>query len=292
MFTNVILLDLFNTLRHADVDDRFACVRPAGRGGRHLRIQALERLGRDDAPTAIRPRWPTVHQHGQCDGDHRSDILISVAIAFACGTVVMYVTRLIFTFRYHKVLRTRRRALVRYRLLGHRLLRRLQRAQRHAAHQRRNACDGVDGAPYAGSYCCACCGSRLEPADGAAPAPSQSQYTAKLTVLAGTFSLALAFAGNDLVNFIGVPVAGVRRLRRRARRLGDSPDMLMGEPERSGRRSYLGFLVPRGTRHGRHAVDLQEGPQRVSDTEINLATSGRRRRAGRFDVPFHARSFG
>jgi Phosphate/sulphate permeases len=30
----------------------------------------------------------------------------------------------------------------------------------------------------------------------------------KITILAGTFSLALAFAGNDLVNFIGVPLAG------------------------------------------------------------------------------------
>ncbi|MDA3882618.1 MAG: inorganic phosphate transporter [Bacteroidales bacterium] len=31
----------------------------------------------------------------------------------------------------------------------------------------------------------------------------------KFVVLAGTFSLALAFAGNDLVNFIGVPLAGL-----------------------------------------------------------------------------------
>ena len=30
----------------------------------------------------------------------------------------------------------------------------------------------------------------------------------KITVLVGTFSLAMAFAGNDLVNFIGVPLAG------------------------------------------------------------------------------------
>ena len=30
----------------------------------------------------------------------------------------------------------------------------------------------------------------------------------KLTVLIGTFALAMAFAGNDLVNFIGVPLAG------------------------------------------------------------------------------------
>lgn len=31
----------------------------------------------------------------------------------------------------------------------------------------------------------------------------------KFTILAGTFALALAFAGNDLVNFIGVPIAGI-----------------------------------------------------------------------------------
>lgn len=31
----------------------------------------------------------------------------------------------------------------------------------------------------------------------------------KITVLAGTFALAMAFAGNDLVNFIGVPLAGL-----------------------------------------------------------------------------------
>lgn len=30
----------------------------------------------------------------------------------------------------------------------------------------------------------------------------------KIVVYAGTFSLAMAFAGNDLVNFIGVPLAG------------------------------------------------------------------------------------
>ena len=31
----------------------------------------------------------------------------------------------------------------------------------------------------------------------------------KITILSGTFALALAFAGNDLVNFIGVPLAGL-----------------------------------------------------------------------------------
>ena len=31
----------------------------------------------------------------------------------------------------------------------------------------------------------------------------------KIVVLFGTFALAMAFAGNDLVNFIGVPIAGM-----------------------------------------------------------------------------------
>ncbi len=31
----------------------------------------------------------------------------------------------------------------------------------------------------------------------------------KVIVLMGTFSLAVAFAGNDLVNFIGVPLSGL-----------------------------------------------------------------------------------
>ncbi len=35
----------------------------------------------------------------------------------------------------------------------------------------------------------------------------------KVIVLAGTFALAMAFAGNDLVNFIGVPLAGLKALQ-------------------------------------------------------------------------------
>ena len=48
----------------------------------------------------------------------------------------------------------------------------------------------------------------------------------RITVLAGTFSLALAFAGNDLVNFIGVFVAGVDAYDI-VRTTGDT-NMLMG----------------------------------------------------------------
>lgn len=51
----------------------------------------------------------------------------------------------------------------------------------------------------------------------------------KLIVLVGTFALAMAFAGNDLVNFIGVPLAGLESYKAFIANPGADPDMfLMG----------------------------------------------------------------
>ena len=46
----------------------------------------------------------------------------------------------------------------------------------------------------------------------------------KMIVLVGTFGLAMAFAGNDLVNFIGVPLAGFSSFKAWAASGGMSPD--------------------------------------------------------------------
>jgi len=46
-------------------------------------------------------------------------------------------------------------------------------------------------------------------------------------VLVGTFALAMAFAGNDLVNFIGVPVAGLKSFQDFSSTPGASPDSLL-----------------------------------------------------------------
>jgi phosphate/sulfate permease len=48
----------------------------------------------------------------------------------------------------------------------------------------------------------------------------------KIVVLAGTFALAMAFAGNDLVNFIGVPLAGFEAYKTYVANHGS--DLLMG----------------------------------------------------------------
>ena len=49
----------------------------------------------------------------------------------------------------------------------------------------------------------------------------------KITVLVGTFALAMAFAGNDLVNFIGVPLAGFESYKAFALSGVGNPDGLM-----------------------------------------------------------------
>ncbi len=131
-----------------------------------------------------------------------SGILISVVVAFVSGTVVQYIARLIFTFNFEKV----------YRRVG-----------------------GV----YAG-FCLTAIFYFLvmKGAKGASfMQPEWIQYMDantwpivtglfvilsivfqilivamsvnifKVVILAGTFSLAFAFAGNDLVNFVGVPLA-------------------------------------------------------------------------------------
>ncbi|MCA1760939.1 MAG: inorganic phosphate transporter, partial [Bacteroidales bacterium] len=61
----------------------------------------------------------------------------------------------------------------------------------------------------------------------------------KLVVLAGTFALAMAFAGNDLVNFIGVPLAGFNSFKAWVGAGATNPDgfsmaMLGGEVDTPG----------------------------------------------------------
>ncbi len=49
----------------------------------------------------------------------------------------------------------------------------------------------------------------------------------KVIVLVGTFALAMAFAGNDLVNFIGVPLAGLKSYQEFIANPGADPDAFM-----------------------------------------------------------------
>lgn len=90
----------------------------------------------------------------------------------------------------------------------------------------------------------------------------------KFTILSGTFALALAFAGNDLVNFIGVPMAGIDSYRM-ALESGDT-NMLMtqlAEPAHVN----VWFLVISGIImtvtlfFSKHAM-------KVAETQLNLSS--------------------
>lgn len=68
----------------------------------------------------------------------------------------------------------------------------------------------------------------------------------KLIVLAGTFALAMAFAGNDLVNFIGVPLAGLDSLNDFMANGHGQYDTFMMKSLMSSAKSPLLYLVLAG----------------------------------------------
>ncbi len=97
----------------------------------------------------------------------------------------------------------------------------------------------------------------------------------KVSVLAGTMALALAFAGNDLVNFIGVFIAGSESLTLAENYLaagGDLSSLKMGgllDPSVADWRYLLaaGMVMIL-------ALYFSKKAQTVTETEVNLARSG------------------
>ncbi|MEG2613145.1 MAG: inorganic phosphate transporter, partial [Alistipes sp.] len=90
----------------------------------------------------------------------------------------------------------------------------------------------------------------------------------RITILSGTFALALAFAGNDLVNFIGVPVAGFDAYAI-ARQTGDTA-MMMGVLNDNVPANF-GILLLAG---GVMILTLwtSKKAMHVTETEISLST--------------------
>jgi phosphate/sulfate permease len=68
----------------------------------------------------------------------------------------------------------------------------------------------------------------------------------KITVLVGTFALAMAFAGNDLVNFIGVPLAGFESFKAYMASGGAGPDGFMMDALRAPVDTPIYFLITAG----------------------------------------------
>ena len=131
-----------------------------------------------------------------------SGILLSVVLAFLTGHMLMYISRVIFSFRYHKIF-SRYGALwcgitvagIIYFTVFKGLKSSGLIPQALIAYVNDNTTISLL-ALWAFSSVLLWILQRCK------------VNILRVSILAGTFSLALAFAGNDLVNFIGVPYAG------------------------------------------------------------------------------------
>ncbi len=130
-------------------------------------------------------------------------IFVSVAIAFIAGLVVQWVSRIIFTFNYKKRLRYTVGLFggVSFTFLAYFIF-----------------IKGLGDSPFiseeARSWISANTGMLMLCTFVASSVVMQLVHALgvnvfRFIVMLGTFALAMAFAGNDLVNFIGVPLAGL-----------------------------------------------------------------------------------
>lgn len=130
-------------------------------------------------------------------------IFISVAISFVVGVVVMWISRVIFTFNYSKHSKYTIAIFggIAFTALAYFIFLKGLGESPYIPDNIRNYIDENTNMLLVYTFI----GSAIV---------TEIMYLCKInifkfTVLMGTFALAMAFAGNDLVNFIGVPLAGL-----------------------------------------------------------------------------------
>ena len=195
MFANVILLDLYNSLglpTSTTVSLIFCLL------GSAVAV-ALFKIGSNPEIS--------IEQLGEYIKADRamgivSAILLSVVLAFTMGTIVMWISRLIFSFRYMKMFR-RFGALwcgVSLTAILYFALFKGLKSQLAGTYFVELVNDNLIIALLISWAVCSLVLLFLQ---------LFRVNVLRITILSGTCALALAFAGNDLVNFIGVPIAGV-----------------------------------------------------------------------------------
>ena len=193
MVTDVIILDVFNTLgmpTSTTVSLVFELL-----GGAFI-LSTLKMWGD-----------PSLNYSVLLNSDKALEVIIgifaSVAIAFFFGVFVMWISRVVFTFNYKKHSRYSIAIFggIAFTALSYFILMK-----------------GLGKSPYLPAewrdYISDNIGMLLVITFVASAVVMEFLHLCrvnifKFTVLMGTFGLAMAFAGNDLVNFIGVPLAGL-----------------------------------------------------------------------------------
>ena len=188
-------------------------------------------------------------------------ILISIVIALVCGTAVMYVTRIIFTFNFKSKIKSIGSVWCGFALTAityFALFKGLEKA---------TIVPG-DLMTYINNNMMFCLSVTLVFWSALMFLFSMLKInTLRITVLAGTFALALAFAGNDLVNFIGVFMASYDSYHL-AVASGDMT-MSMGELTKPVQ-ANMWILLASGTIMAL-TLWFSRKARKVTNTEVNLA---------------------
>ena len=196
MLSNIILLDIYNTLglpTSTTVSLVFGLI------GSAVAVALYKVwLGEPGTCTDIVQYINTEKALGIVSG-----ILLSVVLAFFTGHLLMYISRVIFSFRYNKLF-TRFGALwcgiTVAGIIYFTVFKGLKSAQ----------IEFIDKlSEYVNNHLSLSLLILWLASSALLWILQRCKVNIlRVTILAGTFSLALAFAGNDLVNFIGVPYAG------------------------------------------------------------------------------------
>jgi phosphate/sulfate permease len=231
MITDVILLDTFNTI---------------GLPTSTTVSIVFELLGASVAVAAVKVAMSDVESVADIGKYINSGsalaiiggILLSVVIAFLVGALVQYVSRLIFSFRYRRNLKWAGSAFG---------------ALAISAIFYFIVIKGLKGTTYVPEYILDYVKMNTFKIIGFSfivwTIILQILYhlfrtnAPRVVVIVGTFALAMAFAGNDLVNFIGVPLAGLASYKAYLASGVEASEFMMGalnQPVQSGTLILLG----------------------------------------------------
>lgn len=197
-----------------------------------------------------------------------SAILVSVVVAFSAGVAVQFVTRLIFTFRYERM----------YRRVGGLFFGASVTVIFYFLVMK-----GARGASFMTPESIAWLEGNMEAIllimFAVLAAGSQILILLfrvdifKFVILFGTFALAFAFAGNDLVNFVGVPLAAFDSYRVFSAS-GAAPDEFMMESLKLAVSTPTPYLLASGLVMAL-TLWFSRKAQRVVRTSVNLSSATR-----------------
>ena len=259
MFANVILLDLYNSLGlpTSTTVSLIFCLLGSAMAVALFKIGADPNISYLELGSYIN----TAKAMGIVSG-----ILLSVILAFTMGTIVMWFSRLIFSFRYVTMLRRFGSiwcGMSLTAILYFALFKGLK-----------NQLGGTEFVAWVDEHL-------LVALAIAWVACSLVLFFLQLfrvnilriTILSGTFALALAFAGNDLVNFIGVPIAGLEAFTTTKAAGGDVSLLMTGLAEPAQNTNNTIYIVLSGIIMVTTLWTSRKA-MNVSQTELSLTSAG------------------